>query len=188
MKKFTSVLSLLALALIITTPVYAETATRSGKLNREEFRTRLSAIRDAKKKAIVERMDKRIGEINTNRTNIMTRHLTKIEELLNRIEARTLEVEKKGKDTTAVKAAIASARTAIAAAKSAVTTQAAKTYTIDITTEDKLGAAVSSARTAFAQDLQAVHQSVVAARKSVRDVLTALAKVVGEKLTNTVEK
>jgi len=187
MKKFMSLLVCLAIALAITTPVYAQTATRSGKLNREEFRTRLSTVRDEKKKAIVDRTDKRIVEINANRTSIMTRHLTKIEETLNKIETRALEVEKKGKDISAVRAAIATARTAIASAKAAIATQAAKTYTIDVTTEDKLGLAVSSTRTAFAKDLQAAHQSVVTARKSVRDVLKALANVVGEKLPNTTE-
>jgi len=187
-KKLTSLLCLLALTLIVASPVFAETATRSGKMNREEFRTRLSAIRDEKKKAIVERIDQRIAQINANRTGIMTRHLTKIEEILDRIEARAFEVEKTGKEISAVKTAIATARTAIATAKTTVTTQAAKTYTIDITTEDKLDSAASAARTAFAKDLQAAHQTVVTARKSVRDVLKALANVVGEKLTNTTEK
>lgn len=188
MKKFTTLICFLALALFVTTPVLAENATGSGATKREEFRARLSAIRDAKKKAIVERVDQRIAQINTNRIGIMTRHLTKIEEILNRIEARALEAEKNGKDITAVTSAIASARTAIASAKTTAAAQAAKTYAIDITTEANLGFAVSSVRIAFAKDLQAAHQSVAAARKSVRDVLTALAKVVGEKLTNTVEK
>ena len=188
MKKLLSLICFFALTLIVVSPALAQTATRSGKLSREEFRSRISAIRDEKKKAIVERVDKRIAEINTNRTGIMTRHLTKIEEVLNRIEARALEVEKNGKDISAVKTAITTARTTIVASQTAVSAQAAKTYTIDITTEDKLGSAVSAARTALAEDLQTTHQTVVTARKAVRDVLTALAKIVGEKLTNTTEK
>ena len=187
MKKLTSLLCLLALTLIVASPVFAETATRSGKMNREEFRTRLFAIRDEKKKAIVERIDQRIAQINANRTGIMTRHLTKIEEILDRIEARTNTVAASGKDVATVRTAIATARTAITTAQTTVNAQAAKSYTINITTEDKLGSAASAARTAFAKDLQAAHQTVVTARKSVRDVLKALANVVGEKLTNTVE-
>ena len=188
MKKLTPVLCSLALGLLVAAPAYALSASESARMKREEFRTRLSTIRDAKKKTIVERIDQRIAQINANRTGIMTRHLTKIEEILDRIEARALEVEKTGKEISAVKTAIATARTAIATAKTTVTTQAAKTYTIDITTEDKLDSAASAARTAFAKDLQAAHQTVVTARKSVRDVLKALANVVGEKLTNTTEK
>lgn len=188
MKKFTTLICFLALALFVATPVLAENATGSGATKREEFRARLSAIRDAKKKAIVERVDQRLAQTNTSRTGIMTRHLIKIEEILNRIETRALGVEKDGKDITAVKTAIASARTVIASAKTTVAAQAAKIYAIDITTEANLGSAVSSVRIAFAKDLQAAHQSVVAARKAVREVLTVLAKVVGEKLTNTVEK
>ncbi|MEK7525133.1 MAG: hypothetical protein AAB548_02055 [Patescibacteria group bacterium] len=188
MKKFTPLPCLFALALIVATPVYAQTATRSGKMNREEFRAKVSAIRDEKKKALVERMDTKMKELNAKRTAILLRHLDKIEEILNRIETRALEVEKGGKDIASVKTAVQKAKDAIAAARTAVNVQAAKTYIIDITTEDKLGAAVSAARTTLARDLQATHQAVVAARKSVREVLTALAKVVGEKLTNTTEK
>ena len=193
MKKFIVLGCLFALALIVTVPIYAQTPSAatnrqmSRENERENFRSKLNSISDEKKKAIVDRTDKRIVEINANRTGIMTRHLTKIEEILNKIETRALEVEKRGKDISAVKAAIVTARTAIASAKSAVATQAAKTYTIDVTTEDKLGLAVSSTRTAFAKDLQAAHQSVVTARKSVRDVLKALANVVGEKLPNATE-
>ncbi len=187
MKKFAGLLSLLALTLVVVSPVFAETATRSGKMN-EEFRARLSAIRDEKKKAIVERIDQRIAQINANRTSIMLRHLTKIGETLNRIEARTDTVAASGKDVAAVRTAIATARTAITTAQTTVNAQAAKPYTINITTEANLGSAVSTTRQAFAKDLQAAHQSVVTARKSVRDVLKALAKVVGEKLTNTTEK
>lgn len=188
MKKFTSLLFVLALTLVIVTPAYAQTATRSGKINREEFRARLSAIRDAKKKTIVERVDKRIGELNTNRTATMLRHLTKIEEVLGRIEARTNTVATSGKDVTDVRTAITKARDAIAAAKTTVNAQAAKTYTIEVTTEANLGSAVSAVRTQFAADLQTAHQAVVTARKSVRDVLVALGKVVGEKLTETSDK
>ena len=191
MKKFITLLLIFALTLIGASHVYAQPSqtppVKRGD-DRSEFRTRLSTIRDEKKKAIVDRTDKRIVEINANRTSIMTRHLTKIEETLNKIETRALEVEKKGKDISAVRAAIVTASTAIASAESAIATQAAKTYVINVTTEDSLGSAVSSTRMAFAKDLQAAHQSVVTARKSVRDVLTALAKVVGEKLPDAIEK
>lgn len=188
MKKFTTLICFLALALFVTTPILAENATGSGAARREEFRARLSTIRDAKKKAIVERIDQRMVEINANRTAIMLRHLTKIEEILARIETRVNDLSTSGKDVATIRTAITTARAAITTARTAVNAQAAKNYAIDITTEANLGSAVSSVRTAFAKDLQTAHQSVVTARKSVRDVLTALAKVIGEKLTNTTEK
>ena len=187
MKKLTPVLCSLALGLLVAAPAYALSASESARMKREEFRPRLSTIRDAKKKTIVERIDQRLAQINASRTAIMLRHLTKIEEILNRIEARTNTVAASGKDVAAVRTAIATARTAITTAQTTVNAQAAKLYTINITTEANLGSAVSTARQAFAKDLQAAHQSVVTARKSVRDVLKALAKVVGEKLTNTTE-
>lgn len=188
MKKLVNLICLFALALIVVTPAFAEDATRSGKVNRTEFRTKLDSIRDEKKKAIVDRIDKRIPEINANRTSIMLSHLTKIEEILNRLETRTNDLATAGKDVTAIRTAITNARDAITSARSAVTAQAAKTYTFNITTEGNLGQVVSATRLQFARDLQATHKAVVAVRKAVRDVLTALSKITGEKLPESPEK
>ena len=193
MKKF--ILSISALALALVSPVFAENTT-SGATDRQmkrdeiraDFRAKLVTLRDQKKKVILERLDTRMKELNANRTATMLRHLTKIEETLNKIETRTNTVAAPGKDVAVVRAAITKARDAIAAARTAVNAQAAKTYTIEITTEANLGSAASTVRTQLAKDLQAAHQMVVTARKAVRDVLVALGKVVGEKLTNTVEK
>lgn len=192
MKKFFLSVSALALSLAVVSPVFAQTTTPTAtptKANgREQFRVKLQTIRDEKKKAIVERIDQQIVNLNTIRTTIMLRHLTKIEEILNKVEARTNEVAATGKDVAAVRTAITKARDAIAAARTAVNAQVGKTYTINITTEASLGSAVATARKQFASDLLAAHKTVVAARKSVRDVLVALGKAVGEKLTETSEK
>lgn len=185
MKKLAIILSLLALTLIVSSPALALTASESARMKRDEFRSKLTTIRDEKKRAIVDRIDQRLVLTNTNRTTIMLRHLAKIEEVLARIESRVNQLASTGKDVTSVRTAISTSRTAITTARTAVTTQAAKTYAISITTEDKLGTSVSTVRTAFAKDLQSAHQAVVTARKSVRDVLKALAKIVGEKLTDT---
>lgn len=182
MKKSISLFLVLALSLSVVTPALALTLTPTTT------RPAKPTIRDEKKRAIVERMSTRIGQINSNRSAIMLRHLSKIEETLNKIEARALKLEQSGKDISSVKTAIQKARTAIAAAKEKVNAQTTKTYSINITTEDKLGSAVSSTRILFAADLKAANQSVVNARKAVRDVLVALSKIVGEKLETTTEE
>jgi len=152
---------------------------------REKYQEKLQNIRDQRKRNIVEGVDSRIGEINKNRTAIMLRHLGKIEEVLAKIEARVAQAETNGKDISAVQTAIQKAKDAIAAAKAKIEEQAAKTYTIEITTEDRLGSAVSSVRATFASDLRITHQSVVAARQAVGEVLRTLASIIGEKLSNT---
>lgn len=191
MKKLITLLPILALTLISVSPAFAQPSTtptiRRGD-DRSEFRTKLDSIRDEKKKTKVENLDQRISQINANRTSIMLGHLTKIEEILNRLEARTNDLATAGKDVTAIRTSITNARDAIATARTAVTAQAAKTYTFDITTEGNLGQTVSSTRIQFARDLQAAHKAVVTARKAVRDVLTALSKIVGEKLPESPEK
>lgn len=190
MKKFTYLLSSLALTFLLTAPAYAQYATPTATPTsaRDRFASKLSTIRDEKKKAIVQKMDQLISQLNARRTAIMLRHLEKIEEILGRVEMRTDTLAAEGKDVTTVRTAITKARDAIAAARTKVNAQSTKSYTINITTEANLGSAVSTARLALGRDLQAAHQSVVTARKAVRDVLVALSKVVGEKLTSTVNE
>lgn len=191
MKKHLYFIPVLVLSLFLTTPVFAQNyaaPTPRGDDLRQRFMTKLGTIKDEKKKNIVTRIDQMIAQINTTRTTIMLRHLDQISAVLDKIQTRVTEVAASGKDVSAVTAAITKARTAIAASRTAVQAQAAKTYTINITTEANLGQAVSAIRLQFAKDIQATNKTVIAARRSVRDVLVALAKVVGEKLEDTTNK
>ena len=61
-------------------------------------------------------------------------------------------------------------------ARSAVAAQAAKTYTITISTEDKLKFNVGETMKALKTDLQAVHQKIVDARKTIADVIRSVKK------------
>lgn len=181
MKKSISLFLVLALSLSFVAPALAQTITPTTT------RPARSTIRDEKKRTTVERIGQQISRLNSNRAAIMLRHLSKIEETLNKIEDRAKKLEQAGKDISAVKTAIEKAHAAIAAARGIIDVQTTKTYPINITTEDKLGSAVSSARSTFAADLKAAHQSVVNARRAVRDVLVALSKIAGEKLEATTE-
>lgn len=156
-----------------------QTAIQTARAN---FQAKLASIKNTQKQAIVARMDTRIAQINANRTTIMLNQLNRIESLLNRLETRANMAATSGQNITAVTTAITAARTAIANARTVVQNQSTKVYTINITTEANLGAAVSATRIKFAADLQTAHQSVLSARKAVVAVLQALAKVIGEKL------
>lgn len=194
-------LSLLSLTLLAASPVIAENAiptlvplkATQMKDLREQFQAKLAALKDEKKKAIVARMDQLLNQLNTRRTAIMLRHLDTIEKVLVKLQARIGDFQKDGrlglsKDMADADAAAIKAREAIATARKIVQAQAAKTYTINITTEAGLGASVSTARLALARDLQKAHQSIVAARKAVRAVLTLVSRIAGEKLENVMEE
>jgi len=196
-----SLLFLFVLTLFSTTSILAESAdgnaitptpSVSQKNNyrlqvreaREEFRQKLSQLKDARKKAIVEKIDARIAEINLNRTAIMTNHLNQIEAVLNKLETRANTAKTNGKNVSSVETAIASARAAIATARQNISDQAAKQYVINITSETNLGAAVSVTRQAFANDLQVTHKSVVSARQTVAAAISTLAQILGGTIIN----
>ena len=127
---------------------------------REKFKEKIKTIRDEKKKQIVEHTDAKIGEINKRRTDAMLAQLNKMSEILAKAKAR-------GANTAAAEAAVASAKTAVEA-------QARKTYTVEITTEDKLKIKVGEAMKALKTDLQAVHQKVADARKATADAIRSV--------------
>ena len=149
------------MALVMAGTVRAEIgdfkkATSAGerKEARMEFKAKLAKIKDEKKQKIVEKLDARFNEVNLKRTTQMTKHLDKMSEILTKIAGDT-----------------ASASSAIQTARDAVTTQAAKTYVITISTEANLKMDVGKVRSQLEMDLRAVHKLVVAARRAVREAI-----------------
>lgn len=151
---------IILIGLMAATPVVAklDNGTRSG-----EFKQKVQTIRDEWKKKIAERADAKLAEINKRRTDAMVRQLDKMGEILAKVKAR-------GGDTAAAEAAVADARTAVAA-------QAAKTYTITISTEDKLKFNVGETMKALTTDLRKLHEEkIVSARKAVSDAISLVNK------------
>jgi DNA repair exonuclease SbcCD ATPase subunit len=144
---------------------------------RTQFLEKLNTIRDARKKAIVEKLENRMNEINKKRTEEMLKHLEKMGEILNRIEQKGNEgsVGSGGSITQAVVAA----RTAIETARTAIETQAGKTYTPVVVNEATLRGVVGQSLAALQADLKAVREKVILAKKTVMDAYLAFAKMRG---------
>lgn len=146
---------------------------------RNLFKEKVAALKDQRKKTIVERVDERIPEINSNRTTQMSNALARMNDILDRISTKAAALKAQGKNTTALDQAITTARNAITTSQTAVNTQAGKTYTISITTEDTLKTTVGATLKQLTTDLQATHKTVIAAREAVRKAITELAKLGG---------
>ena len=157
-----------------------EEAKEQFKAKREEFKQKLQTLKDEKKKQIVERIDAKMGQINTNRTNRMSEQINKMSEILERVITRAGEAKVEGKDTSAVDAAVATAQSAISAAQSAIATQAGQEYVATITTEEALKNTVGSSMKQLESDLKATHELIIAAKKAVMAAVEALAHVVGQ--------
>ncbi len=147
---------------------------------RENFKTKLAELKDEHKKTVTTNIDSKITTINSNRTTEMLKHLDKLTGVLTRISSKAAALKSQGKNTTSVDAAIASAQAAIDAAKSAITTQAAKTYTIQFTSDTNVGQGVRVVMKQFRTDLKATFDKVISAQKAVSAVYKLLAKLVGD--------
>lgn len=152
----------------------AEQKKASVEGKRQEVKDKLAAVRDEKKKALIVRIGEKLANINKNRTDHLLKILTRLEEILKKIETKTAELKGKGVNTSTVDAAIASAKTSIASAKTAVTTQAAKVYTITVNSETTAKNDVGLFMKGLEADLKTVRDLVKVAQESVMKAAVAL--------------
>ncbi|MDP3999654.1 MAG: hypothetical protein Q8P76_03635 [bacterium] len=137
------------------------------KAEQAELKVRLEKIKDVKKKEVVERLDNRFTELNQKLTNHWLAMVTRIENALTKVSARADKAATRGADVTVVRTTVEKAKTAIAAARVALQAQLAKTYPINVTTEDQLRSVVSEVRNTLNKDLKAVKELVQTAHKAV---------------------
>ncbi len=127
---------------------------------REEFKAKIQTIKDQKKKALVERIDTKLGNVNTKHTDRYAQALSDLQTFLDRITQSTT-------GTNAL-TNTATAQAAIDSAKLAVENQAVETYTITISTETALRSDVGTIISQLRQDLTTVHKLVVDAKQAIQ--------------------
>jgi len=157
-----------------------EASRTEWKTKREEMKTKLSKLNDDRKQKIVENTADRIANRNEHWVTHWNTILTRSSEIVNKLETRSQEAAKNGKDISKVTVAITSARTAIETAKSKVTVQAGKVYTVSVTDEASLGSNVKAAVSAMKVDVSAVIESINAARRAVQEIFKEIKLVVPE--------
>jgi len=149
---------------------------------REELKQRLEKIKNETKKRVVEKIDKSLDALNERMTKHFISTLEKLEDVLARIGERTSDAADKGIDVSSVDLAIVAAQTAINEAKASVEAQAAKNYSLTISTEDKLKTDIGKTRQLLHEDLKVVYEKVKVARNAVHEAARAFAKAHGRDL------
>lgn len=147
---------------------------------RTAFTKRLAVIKDADKKARVQKLDTLIADANTKRVQAITDQLNKLDQIVTKLVAKSTALKAGGVDTTSVDSLISAAQTAITAAKTALQTQASKQYVIGITTETNVSSDVGRTRSQLESDLSLLKNTVIVARQSVAKAISALAQLGGE--------
>lgn len=177
MTKVLSLICFLILLALASYPALAKTsdssaaATRKGKekiASREAaLKLKLNAFKDRTKAAIAEKVNTNLNRINQKRTEMMQRHLTNMSTILGKLEDRVNSGSPDIKDPASARAAIASARSIIATTSAAVTAQAAKDYTIVVTSESKVRADATAQRQQLHSDLLTLRKMVIDAKQAV---------------------
>ncbi len=134
---------------------------------RTAFKEKLQGIKDARKQKTVENIDARISEMNKKRTDMMNEKFTRLSSILEKISAKVATLKAEGKSTITLETDITTATTAIQTAKDAVTTQAAKDYIMDVTTENALKTDAQEVVKTFIADMKITMGQVATAQKAV---------------------
>lgn len=147
---------------------------------KQAFLEKIAAFKDLKKKALVEKIDTKAGEINNNRTAQMSQALVKMNAILNDLTNKSTLAKEQGQDTTKLNTAITTAQAAIKTAEAAVATQVAKEYIPSITTETTLKTTVGATIRALQTDLRNTHAAVASAKQKVILAVVELKKLSSE--------
>lgn len=165
-------------------PVLAEESTAPGRLPlvpkvRKEMKATIKNFRDERKKLVVENVQKKLADLNERRTDHFTKVLERLTTILDKIQTRTEKAKAEGKNVAGIQTTIADARAAIATAESAVSVQKGKTYQITVNNENTAKIEVGATVKQLHADLQAVHDTVQAARKAVEKGFEQIKVLVG---------
>jgi hypothetical protein len=151
---------------------------------REQFKERLATITDKRKKQIIERIDGKISTVNERSTNRMETIITKLTALLNRVKEKAATAKQNGNDTATLDTAILNGENALASAAAAVSAQQEKEYVIQFKDEATAKSSVGAVLKQLHADLQAVNQTVLAARQAVQEAVRELKQLSTEKRRN----
>ena len=147
---------------------------------RAELKDKISKLRDEKKKQIAARLDEQLSRLNVQWTDHFSNVLSRLSEILGKIELRADKAESNDGDVSAARTAIQNAKTAIESARTAVEVQAKKTYIAAFTSENELGAAFKTVKEQLRTDLAGLRDGLIKdARKAVQDVFQLLLQIPG---------
>jgi len=144
---------------------------------KDELKLRLQALRDQKKRVIIERIDTRMVSTNKKTTTRLSGVLERIQSILNKIIQKAGTIKAKGIDTVALDSATASAQIAINNASAVIASQSAMVYVIQISSESAIKENVGSTVSELRLDLRDAHKAVVDAKQAVMNAVMERAKL-----------
>lgn len=135
----------------------------------EEFRLKLQEIKDTRKQKIVANLDRSYVNINNRWTTHFKNVLERLTKILDKVKIRA-ENQKNSEALSLIDGIYKQ----IKLVETAVEEQAGKTYTIEITSEDKLGEAAKTVHSQLRNDLQELREQIKDIRESIHKVIQTL--------------
>lgn len=131
------------------------------------LKAKLEAFKDKKKAGAATRVSTNLNAVNQNQTAQMQKNLGVMSTILDKLEDRVNQGTPDIKDPKGAKAAIASARLVIASTSATISAQAAKDYTLQITSEAKVGIEAKTQRDKLHTNLLVLRKAVINAKQAV---------------------
>lgn len=144
---------------------------------KNKLQVKLEKIKDKKKADSVQKINDQLQKLNERWTDHFSDVLDKLSDVLVKIGGRADKLSANGVDVTSVKNLMNTASTTIVSARAAVAVQAAKVYTINVTTEANLKTDVGKTRQALHSDLVRLRDTVFSARDAVHNAAQELGRV-----------
>lgn len=158
-----------------------EVSKEQAKLKIEEMKTslrlNLSKIKDEGKKISIEKIVSLVQSINTKTTDIFSKKIDQIENVLISIESRISKAEDKGLDVSSVKIEVTKSEQAIEEVRGFISIQSEKVYEVSITSESTLKTEMKNLRDSFSKDIKALISEVKFVRETVKNTATMLAQI-----------
>lgn len=185
MRKLVGILIVLGLTLsamnvfgvVPSTPNKPTTPTEERFSKREQFRAKLMEIKNEEKRALAERLQQRIDEVNLRLCENYENYLKKIEMILDKMEDIVAELKTKEIKTENVEKMIQQARDKIAELKAKVSQLKEKDYTVNITGEKFLKVNFGSTMSQLRKDHRNLRTEIKSLRKLVGQILIELRKL-----------
>lgn len=136
---------------------------------KEEFQQKLQEIKDIRKQKIAASLNRSYVNINNRWTTHFKNVLARLTKILDKVKIRA-ENQKNSEALSSINDIYGQ----IDKVKTSVEEQALKTYTIEITSEDKLGEAAKAVHSQLRNDLQALREQIKDIRESIRKIVLTL--------------
>ncbi len=125
------------------------------------LKQKLARFKDKNKANRLELINTNLNDINSRKTKNMQESLDKISQILERLKSKASTISSSELDS-----AIAEVESKWSEASAAVEAQAAKDYTINLSTEATAASDAAAAKNALQSDLRATHTQVVEVRQA----------------------